>query len=282
MKIWLNGAFVSADEARIDPFDRGFLLGDGLFETIRVSGGSAAWLSRHMDRLSRNAGEIGLDQNLLPSPGQVTDAIAVLGRECGAGNAVARLTVSRGVGPRGLLAPDHVHPTIMLSVAPFSPPDMTDTVRLATAKRIRRNPWSIAGRIKSVNYLDNIAARSEAATANADDALILSIDGAVAETTIANICVLRDGQLFAPGSETGALDGLGRDFMLSLAEQENLTIGSVALLPEMMMTADVVFVVNALQGPRSVFSLDGKAITLTRTGQKFFEKAFNAFAAVHA
>jgi branched-chain amino acid aminotransferase len=118
MHLWLNGRLLPAAEARIDPSDRGLLLGDGLFETMRAAGGRLPLLPRHMARLLDGAVLLGLPA---PSEETVADAARALLAAEGLAVAAVRLTLTRGPGPRGLLPPDEPAPTLLLTAAPLPP-----------------------------------------------------------------------------------------------------------------------------------------------------------------
>ncbi|MDP2697979.1 aminotransferase class IV [Thalassospira sp.] len=277
MKIWLNGQMMDTANARIDPMDRGFLLGDGMFETMRAHRGIVAWLKDHLTRLSDHASQIGLDPAALPSASDVTQAIAGL---CGdMTDAAVRLTVTRGIGPRGLLPPDPVVPTCLITATAFTPRSPDSFVSLAISQKIRRNPWSVAGRIKSLNYLDNIIARQESADTGADDALILSVDGSLAETGIANLFILKNGILRTPDPAGGALGGIARQFVLDWAMCNGMDARVETLWPDDLGTADLVFVCNALQGVRAVGAIDGRVLTISPVAAGFLENMAQAIEA---
>ena len=159
-KIHLNGRLVDACEARIDPADRGLLLADGLFETLRAYDGRLFCLNAHLARLAAGAAVLGLPAPPLPE-------IAVAARDTLAANGLAdasiRITLTRGAGPRGLLPPTGVTPTLMVAAYPL--PSSLPTAMSACLASIRRNEQSPLSRIKSLAYLENILALGEAAAA---------------------------------------------------------------------------------------------------------------------
>ena len=121
--IWLNGAFT--DQTRgVDAADRGFLLGDGVFETILLSDGVPAFLEAHIARLHRTLTALEMRADIDESVGPVMRDL-VMRNGLAAGAAALRLTVTRGAGPRGLLFPDKAdcRPTVLMTVQPFAPPD---------------------------------------------------------------------------------------------------------------------------------------------------------------
>src|SRR5690349_16657231 len=133
---WLNGQLLAAEAARIDPADRGFTLGDGLFETIRVRDGAAVWLDRHLARLAEGSAVLGIparfDDSVLVEA--CAAVIAAEGIESGA----LRLTVSRGTGPRGVMPPAVPQPTVLVTGHAGLPPQ--GPVALVVARGTCRNP----------------------------------------------------------------------------------------------------------------------------------------------
>lgn len=273
MQIWMNGRFCQLEDASIPVTDRGFLLGDGFFETMRAHKGKVAWISAHMNRLRRHGQTIGFPVDCLPAQKQIEDAISSLCAQFPEPDAVIRLTVSRGGGQRGLLPPEDATSTLVMTASAFTPCDPEDGIHLTTSKKVRRNPWSVGGTIKSVNYLDNIVAKQEAAGNGGDDALILSVDGSVAETSVANLFAICGETLWTPASSTGILCGLARAFVLDWARENNRSVCFDAKTPEEVTRCDAVFICNALQGLRRVRQIDDKTVgTPGDSGNKLFSE----------
>jgi len=252
---WLNGQLLAADAARIDPADRGFTLGDGLFETIGVRGGAAIWLDRHLARLAEGRAVLGI-------PARFDDAVladacaAVIAAETIEAGAL-RLTVSRGVGPRGVLPPAAPEPTVLVAGHAGSPPQ--GPVALVVARGTCRNPASPLSRIKSLNHLDAVLARREAAQQGADDAVMLNTAGRVAETSIANLFARIDGAWATPAVEEGALPGIMRAEV-----RARLGAAERPIAVEDLRRAEALLLTNALS-IRSVSRLEG---TVLSAGEK--------------
>ncbi len=260
MQVWINGSFYDQDKAVIQVTDRGFLLGDGFFETMRAHKGTIAWLPSHIERLGYHADVVNFPTDFLPSAEKVASIVQTLVTDVHTEDAVVRLTVSRGSGERGLLPPSSCRPTILITVAPFVPVDQNIGLRLCTSQKIRRNVWSVAGSIKSLNYLDNIAAKQEATGYGGDDALILSADGDVAETSVANIFVIQGDTLWTPHEGTGILCGIARGYVLKWAKESGVNVNFSSKQPGMLRDFDAVFTANALQGLRAVDKVDGEDV----------------------
>ncbi|WP_417836526.1 aminotransferase class IV [Thalassospira tepidiphila] len=260
MQVWMNGSFRDLDEASIPVTDRGFLLGDGFFETMRAHEGKIAWLEAHMGRLDHHAELIEFPLDLLPETEEIAEIVAKLFEQIHRKDAVVRMTVSRGPGERGLLPPGSPDPTILITAEPFDPLDPNIGLTLATSQKVRRNPHSVAGSIKSTNYMDNIAAKQEVQKYGAQDALILSADGHVAETTVANLFGITGETLWTPDEDTGTLCGLARDYVLQVAEESEIEVTFEPKAPEELKEFDAVFTANALQGLRVVDRIDGYVV----------------------
>lgn len=250
MKVWLNGETVAADEARISGRDRGFLLGDGVFDTLAAFDGRPFRLKDHLARLRRNAESLGIP---LPYDDKTLEAAVneVLGSQPAAALTAVRTTVTRGAGQRGLLPPssDECHPTVMISAAAAAVPAAPARVIVSS---VRRNEGSPASRIKSLSYLDNILARQEAAIMGADEAVMLNNRGVLACATAANIFILRGRSLFTPPVEDGVLAGVARAVVLEIAGGLGLSAHETSLAPEKLYEADDVFLTNSLIGVRCV------------------------------
>lgn len=251
MMLWLNGTLIPAETAAIGVGDRGFTLGDGLFETIKVRRGHPLRLDAHVERLSQGARLLrlplpldrdGLDRAIA----QVLDANRL-------SDAALRLTVSRGPGQRGLLPPAHPQPTTLLTAAPLPPP--AGPVRAVVAQGVCRNSHSPLARIKAISYLDNVLARIEAEERGADDALLRNTEGRLAESTIANLFVVgADGILVTPPVSDGALPGVRRAELLRSMVALERGIGL-----EDLLNAREAFLTNALS-VRPLVSVDGHPI----------------------
>ncbi|MFQ5617353.1 MAG: aminotransferase class IV [Rhodospirillales bacterium] len=260
MLIHLNGALVSAAEARVDPADRGLALGDGLFETIRARDGRPLRLAAHCARLRAGADVLDLpvpvsDEALGRALDDTLEANAVT-------DGVLRLTLTRGPGRRGLLPPPQPRPTLLITAA-AADASAPSPIRAVIATTTRRNEHSPLSRCKCINYLDNILARQEAERRGAGDALLLNTAGRLAGTTIANLFLVIDGALVTPPVADGALPGVMRAEVLAAAGT-----GERSLEPEDLALASEAFVTNCL-GFRALVSVDGAPIGDGRPGAVF-------------
>jgi branched-chain amino acid aminotransferase len=246
--IWFDGG-LQAGPIALSAHDRGLTLGDGVFETILVCDKKAIWREDHVARLQAAASALGLSVPLA----DINAAISALSEQ-GDGYHVLRLTLTRGVAARGLAVPG-LSPSLVATLDPFDPELMFQPVTLVTSF-VRRNEFSPSSRMKTLSYVDNILAAREAARSGSDDALMLNSRGHVCCTTIANVFVLRNGQLKTPPLKDGVLPGLARQKLISAFK-----VSEISLLPADLLQADAVFTTNSLRLIRSVTALDGQALS---------------------
>ncbi len=264
MRPWLNGTIRGGSADCIAADDRGFTLGDGVFETLRVLGGRPLRTEAHLRRLREGAAVLGIpvDQN--------NDALAQAMALTLAANDIhdgsLRLTLSRGPAPRGLATPGAVRPTLLMMAAPAVPQSGPAHVVVATATR--RNERSVSSRIKSLSYLDNVLARREAELAGADDAILLNTQGRVAEATAATLVLLQDGVLLTPTVADGALPGIVRGVLIGEGMLRAAPVSERAL-----RRAEAAFLCNSL-GTRCIASLDGLAVATREDLARRFDTVF--------
>lgn len=245
----LNGARHEGTSAAFDLTDRGLTLGDGLFETIAVFGGAPAALDAHLDRLCAAAAEIRLpvDRAMLEA-----EVLAIAGE----GDAVVRLTVTRGAGARGLALPDGAPPTVIVTRSPFPHAALESPIRLATVA-VRRNPSSFVSRAKTLSYLDSVLAYDEARRLGADDALMLNTEGRVASTSMANLFAVIGDELVTPPVSEGVLPGIVRAMVLQACEGLGLKAVEHPVARAELERAAAVFATNSVRLVMPVSAIDG-------------------------
>ncbi len=249
---WFNGKFANTT-IQLDARDRGFLLGDGLFETVAVRDHRPIWLTEHLARMEASALELGIifDAEIIGA-----GVAAVLGKSQASFEAL-RVTLSRGSTVRGL-ASECIAPSLLVTLDAFNGSGLPRSVSLKVSA-IRRNEHAPSSRLKTLSYMDGIAAAREVA-GDADDALMLNTAGRVASTTVANIFMLRGHELITPGLDQGILPGITRRKLLDSAHKVSLTPIERGVLLEEIFDADAVFTCNSLRSARPVVKLDGKPL----------------------
>ena len=250
--VWFNGAFV-AGTLPLDPQDRGFLLGDGVFETVAVINRKPLWLDEHVQRMAHAAAELGIAFSAEGTFSGLTEVIKKSEAPCEA----LRITLSRGKVMRGL-AGNSTSPSLLIMLDEFSAKNLFQPCRLKVSQ-VRRNEFAPSSRLKTLSYIDGIAAAREVA-GEADDALMLNTSGHVASATVANIFVLHGDELITPSLEQGILPGVTRRILLDNAQKLGLKPAERAVPLEDLVRADAVFLCNSLRFIRPVTTLNGEPL----------------------
>ncbi len=248
--IWLDGTLRDPARARIDPADRGLLLGDGVFETLRAAAGRPLHAALHLARLRVGAATLGIhppwdDAAMLAA---MTAVLASEPRD----HAALRVTLTRGPAARGLLPPPGGRATLLVTTAPS--PSGVPPARAIIAGCTRRNEHSPLSRIKSLNYGDAILARREAEARGADEAILLNTAGHVAEATASTLFVALGDALVTPPVADGALPGIARALLLraGLAREARVTTDGLAACSSVFLSTSL--------GLRPLASIDGRAL----------------------
>ena len=250
MIIWRNGDWLAEADAAIAADDRGFLLGDGLFETVRVRVGAPVRLAAHYERLARSCEALGLDLDW--SETELEAAIQELCRRRHLDAAVVRVTLTAGSGPRGLVRGPATATSLIIAAHVLTPPPAG--VSMARTD-FGRAPGAPSTAHKTLNYGDNIQARRQAVAANADMALICDTQGRLSGADCANLFWLEASRLKTPALNCAVLPGTARAAVLSALGGDEVEAG-----PEVLARAEAVFVTNALWPGVPVTQLDGQAV----------------------
>ena len=248
--IFLNGRLSTSAATRIDPADRGFLLGDGVFETLSCVAGWPIFLDRHLDRLANGAEVLGIPLAL--GADGIAEAVFTTLAACdlARSDAVVRITLSRGPGPRGLRSPDKPTPTLMVTASAMPQVDVLPAS--VVIARVRRNEHSPTSRLKTLNYLDNILARREAESRGAEEALMRNTAGDLCCATAANLYVVKSGAVMTPPPEAGVLPGITRAAIKELAQHLGIAFLEKAPSLDDLRDSSEIFLSNSLVGIRPV------------------------------
>ena len=272
--VWVDGRIESADAPVLTAFDRGFQLGDGVFETLRARGGRPTELPEHAARMRRSAAGLSIDlpDDLEPHLARAIDELLAV-EDLGGPEADAsvRITVSRGpFFGRGLLPPDeHPAPTIVVQAWPVPPTPVSHLERglHLIASAIRRDPESPLNALKTTSRADYVYARIEARAAGADDALFLTIDGYLSEATSANLFVIRVAagvraalELCTPSLACAILPGTTRNWILHWGSAAGLQPVEGLLTTRDLHEADEAFLSSSVAGILPVTRVSGEPI----------------------
>ncbi len=267
MKIYLDGKFVEAADAKISVFDHGLLYGDGIFEGIRLYQGNVFRLEQHLERLWYSAKAIMLEIPI-PRP-EMAVAVCESCRQNGLRDGYIRLVVTRGVGDLGLSPWLCPKPSVFIIADKISlyPPEYYATgLAIVTVPTRRLGPASLPPAVKSLNYLNNILAKLEARQAGALEAVMLNDQGFVAECTGDNIFIVHHGRLFTPAAQEGALKGITRDTIFDIAASLGVPLEEHQLTRYDLWNADECFLTGTGAEVVPVVKLDGREIGSGKPG----------------
>ena len=263
--IWVNGRLVPRSEATVSVYDSGFMLGDGVWEGIRLYNGRWAFLDEHIDRLFEAAKAIDLD--IARTKDEVKQAVL----DTQAANAMhsdvhVRLMVTRGVKSRPFQHPklSRQGPTMVL-IMEHSTPKLRRPVRLATVPNYRGLPMTQDPRLNSHSKLNCILACIAAEKAGADEALMLDIHGFVNTTNACNVFIVRKGEIWTSTGDY-CMNGITRQKVLDLARADGITAREKNFSLVDAYSADEAFLTGTFGAQTPVGSIDGRTIGTGRMG----------------
>lgn len=261
LKIWLDDRLVDEADAKISVFDHGLLYGDGVFEGIRVYNGRVFELEAHIRRLYQSAKGIRLDIPM--SKSALTSAVKETTRANGVIDGYIRLVVTRGVGTLGLnpFVCEGSRLFIIADNIQLYPEELYETgMKIISATTVRNHPLAIPPQVKSLNYLNNILAKIEALDNNVPEAVMYNHEGYVAEATGDNVFIVRDGIIYAPPVEAGALEGITRGVVIRLAKEEGIEVVEKNLTRFDLYICDEFFLTGTAAEVIGVVQIDGRVI----------------------
>jgi len=266
IQIWLNGRVVPKAQAMVSVYDSGFMLGDGVWEGIRLYNGVWAFLHEHMDRLFEAAKAIDLDIGLTRH--QVIQAVldTQTANEMSE-DAHARLMVTRGVKTRPFQHPSlsRQGPTIAI-IMEHSKPSIPRPIRLATVPHLRGLPMSQDPKLNSHSKLNCILACIAAEKAGADEALMLDVHGFVNTTNACNFFIVRKGQVWTSTGDY-CMNGITRQKVIDLCRENGIPVFERNFSLVDTYGADEAFLTGTFGAQTPVGSIDGRQIGDGEMGQ---------------
>jgi aminodeoxychorismate lyase len=261
MIVFLNGKFVPEEEAVISVFDRSFLYGDGLFETMRVCRGKPFRWEQHLERFERGAKFLKIQPPF--SAELLRELVSELVTRNQMPEALLRLSLSRGVGLRGYSPKGAERPSLVMSLHPALPGDGPVRWKLVTSSfRLPANEPLAA--FKTCNKLPQILARAEADAAGADEALLLNTDGHVVEAASSNLFWIQKQMVFTPPLASGILPGVTRAEVLEISRNLGIEVREAGIGCEALQQAQGVFLSLSSVGIAEGSTLDGHALSRSR------------------
>ncbi len=272
MKIYINGKFYDKENAKISVFDHGLLYGDGVFEGIRSYSRLVFKLNEHIDRLFESAKSIMLKIPLTKD--QLIKAVVATLKENKLNDAYIRLVVTRGIGDLGL-DPRKCkgQPTVIIiadKIALYPQNFYREGLKIVTVPTVRNLPEALNPQIKSLNYLNNILAKIEAANAGCDEAIMLDSLGYVAECTGDNIFIVKDKHLYTPPQCMGTLRGITRDSVMEVAKRAKISVHEHVITRHEVYISDECFLTGTAAEIIPVVMVDGRVIGDGKPGKMTF------------
>ena len=267
MLIHIDGRLVDESRAVVSAFDRGFLFGDAIFESMRAYGGRVFRLAQHLDRLAESAELIGLEN--MPPRESLTAAIGDLLDANRLKDARLRLTVSRGRGRPGDYLLVEGPPTVVLSASPFSglePSLFESGVAIAISARRAAPAEAIDPAVKSTSRIVSVLARREARAQGAFEALLVDVEGRLTEGTASNLFLVSEGRLLTPGGPGTVLPGVTRGAVIEVAAEAGLNVVEAPIEMPCLRDADELFLTNTSWEVLPVVSVDGRLVGEGRPG----------------
>jgi len=264
--VYLNGELVPTAQARISPFDYGFLYGYGLFETMRSYSGVIFRLEQHLERLHKTAQILGLDSRIaavnlekacydILAANRLDDARLRLMVTAGEGDPVPNPATCKGI-------------TVFIVAQKLAtiPPESYARGYHAIVSSLRQNSQSPLSGLKTSCYLENIMARQEARVAGADEALVLNEQGLLAEASGSNVFLVTGSCVLTPGIDCGALPGVIREAVLELAAKLGIEAKETVISRDALYQTEEAFLTSSIIELMPLTAVDGKPIGTGKPG----------------
>ncbi|MEC0203488.1 branched-chain-amino-acid transaminase [Paenibacillus lautus] len=259
--IYLDGEFVTKENAKVSVFDHGFLYGDGIFEGIRIYNGNIFKCKEHLDRLYDSAKSIDL---VIPlAYDELLEAMAETIRRNDMRNGYIRIVVSRGAGNLGLDPRRCPKPTVLIIVeqlAIYSEEAYLNGLKAVSVAQRRNIPDALNPKIKSLNYLNNILVKIQSNFAGADEAIMMNAQGYVTEGSGDNIFIVKNGVVTTPPCYLGALEGITRQAIIDLCDKLGIKLKEEPFSMHDVYIADEVFFTGTAAEVIAAREIDGRMI----------------------
>ena len=258
LHVYVDGRFLSGDQAAVSVWDHGLLYGDGTFEGIRAYDGKVFKLDEHIERLFDSAHSLGIG-NIPLTRDEMKEAVLRTIRKNSLRDAHIRPIITRGLGRPGLDPRRAVRPSVAILAYPFPPLLGEKPLKLIVSSVRRKSPHSVDSKIKSLSYVDNVLAKIQANIANMDDAIMTDLEGFVAEGTTENLFVVKKEQIYTPWT-TACLHGITRATVIEVASEMRYKVEEKNVTVHELYSADEVFLSGTGAGIVPVCEVDGRSV----------------------
>ncbi|RXJ01085.1 4-amino-4-deoxychorismate lyase [Anaerobacillus alkaliphilus] len=272
MFIYINGEFIEENEARISPFDHGFLYGVGVFETFRIYNGHPFLLDDHFQRLVSSLRELNIHYSM-----DKEQILQILNRLLLLNNltdAYVRFNISAGEAPIGLQTEAYVKPNVIIFMKPLNAP-LAREKKAVLLNTVRNTPEGEI-RYKSHHYLNNIFGKREAPAFDTEG-IFLTKEGFLAEGVVSNLFWVKNGQVFTPSVQTGILNGITRRFVMSILKLNKISCREGFYKKNELLEADEIFVTNSIQEVVAITVVDNQRLTAENNLTKFLQDIYSKY-----
>ncbi|MCL4140289.1 UNVERIFIED_CONTAM: hypothetical protein GTU68_011564, partial [Idotea baltica] len=259
----VNGSFVAAEQATVSVFDRGFLLGDGVYEVIPVYAGACFKLAAHLARLTNSLMAVKMANPY--SDEEWATLFDTLIKRNGSGDQALYMQVSRGVAPRDHVFPEGVEPSVFMMSNPLKAMPEQHKEEGIKAVTLVDTRWQRCD-IKAISLLPNSLLKQEAKEAGADEALLIR-NGMMTEGSASNSYAVFDGVIYTAPADHKILPGVTRAVVLALARQANITVVEEAVAEARLTEADELWVSSSTKELLAITRLNGHAVGTGKPGQ---------------
>ncbi|MCG6975118.1 MAG: D-amino-acid transaminase [Acidiferrobacterales bacterium] len=269
-RVYLNGDYVDANEAKVSAFDRGFIFGDGVYEVIPVYGGRPFRLPQHLSRLKASLAAIMIANPLTDA--QWTGIIDELVQDAGKTDQAIYLQVTRGAAPRDHAFPADTEPTVFAYSKPMTypgPAEIENGVGAITTADIR---WRRCD-IKAIALLANVVLRQQAIAQGKAEAILVH-DGHITEGAASNIFIVKDNVIYTAAKSEQILPGITRDLVVELAQQNDIDCREMSITEQQLRDADEVWLTSSMKEILPIVEIDGIRVGNGKRGpmhQRVFE-----------
>ncbi|KKO20732.1 MAG: aminodeoxychorismate lyase [Candidatus Brocadia sp.] len=244
--IFLNNAFIEETAGKLQVLDRGFLYGDGLFETLRVYDRKPFRLDAHFTRLVNSARYFDIPFRYTAQ--NLQQIIEELLTRNGLQNAYVRMTLSRGFGMNGLITAGICQPTFLIHTKPLTayPASLYKTGVSLVISSVRRSTTCPIAKHKTLSYLTNYLIKKEAVDQGAHDALIMNTENHITECAVSNVFIVERNAVITPSLKANLLPGVTRGVIMELCKENGVPVTEELFGLERVLAADEVFLTNSL------------------------------------
>ncbi|MDO8954151.1 MAG: aminotransferase class IV [Gammaproteobacteria bacterium] len=253
MKAFYNGKVLSEQDIHISIFDRGWLYGDGFFTTLKAINSNLMHFEKHFNRLKMTAEALGIP--LAYNENELRDHCKglLVTNNLLQSTALLKITISRGVSPRGISIPATVIPTCLITTAEYHESINSPRACITSTQRNERSPLM---QYKTLNYLEPILARKEAQSLGSDEGILLNSKGLLTEATVANLFFVNNGSVLTPPIKDGVLPGILRGIIIEICQELGIDIQETSIRPEHIKNMDEAFLTNSLIEIQSLSYID--------------------------